>query len=533
MNVGLTHVPFGRDSLHRYNTADKITIQQTFDNCRMVKQNTLQIDINSISYDDLFSYNFGYYQFDSTAKKFYFFVLDIEYINDITASIDIEIDWFTTDFKPTLLAPSFVERIHPSNYDDDFTQIAEGLNYEPKQYNIYEFINHTIDKYVIGVTHAIPENELVDVGKMGETTTPFVAWHDIPKLCGIPQGCVYYYLDSIDECITVYQNAVNFGYTSAVTGVYGVTSEIVGQDYKLGKGVWYPMGVYIKSTKQEFAPYILNETNELKNVQEKTIELGTAIVDNTGTYIPKYKKCFADEFIEFCVMSPNQTIFYKPSMCLTTENGRYLKFIEYASVDYNMNITIAPTNYGGVARADFSNALSENFAISGQLTADNTTNSILKLITANYRDTVTVAEQGLTGNYSGAVGTVAGDVINSLGYMTGYTHDTTTSITGTTQNAYQLPQIPANSRYFYFGTYGISVTSAKYIDNYFSMYGYAVNRAMQPYLRRESDYNYTYIRGNINLKTYFSNQSREYIQNLFQRGLTIWYENMYQYDVDN
>ena len=86
-----------------------------------------------------------------------------------------------------------------------------------------------------------------------------------------------------------------------------------------------------------------------------------------------------------------------------------------------------------------------------------------------------------------------------------------------------------------FYTMTIKEEYARIIDEYFSMYGYKINRVETPVLRTRTNWNY--IKTNdieiLSLSTPQSNLDE--IKSIFNRGVTVWhsYDNMFSYNLPN
>ena len=518
MIVSLGVAPFGRSDNHRYsNFDDKFISMIDFQNCRLIHTNVLRIDCQIVDIFNVLGY--GYYILDNREKRYYFFITDYNYINDNAVEITIEIDWFTTDYKNIVFEPSFVERIHPISRDADFSQIPENINYAQFQLQQFGFIKHNIDKYLIGCNFGFPPDTLLSYDNIAKISTPFVSWRNCPMLAGVPQGCVFYVLDTIEQVYNVYANAVNFGYTSGVTGIWRVSSDIIGDHTTQATGHYYPYGVSVGNPVQ-FSVNILSETTELIDVSTFEIPKQT----NIENYIPKYNKCHADEFSQIYIQSDTTTVFYNPSQF----NGTSATIKEYASVDNNMNISLVPLGYKGGLHYNFSDGLSVTYAISGVLTADNTQQQINQIASGNFNNTIQTAINGATGNFGGALSTVTNSIFGGLHFLRGGVSTTNTTV-GTASTSYATPQLPFASKFFHYGNYSITEETARKLDKYFSMFGYQVNETMTPYERT----NYTYIKGDINFNGNICDISRQYIKELFSAGVTIWNgAEMYSYEND-
>lgn len=91
----------------------------------------------------------------------------------------------------------------------------------------------------------------------------------------------------------------------------------------------------------------------------------------------------------------------------------------------------------------------------------------------------------------------------------------------------------SNCNTFIFYKMSIKQEYAKIIDDYFTMYGYKVNKLGIPNLRSRENWNYIETR-NINITGNIPNDHLTKIKNIFDKGITLWHnDNVGNYNRTN
>lgn len=571
--VSLGNVPFGVNEPHRYQNIDSHYNESiAMANCRMIKDNTIRMNQ---SFDTISGYGYGYYTPSGSSKRIYFFVVSFDYVNDSCTDITITVDWFSTDYRHISLANSYIERIHPNDFKDSFPNISEGLSFGEEKYTFQDSKEITYNStYIIGVTHDIP-TELIDgVSYLVDIIdgNPFNTVHVAQELCGRVDGCVYYVLDSIEKCMNVYQNAVNFGYSSAVIGIWSVPDEIgksthttkytttpsdileVAKDNisRLAEKVQGKAKSALEKMDNKFEVDILNGTGGL--IPFSGDALKTSKPTTIDGYPPKYAKCFSNDYIRPCLQVANQISIFNYEL-FRDENNIVMNM--YFTNTPNVTMYIAPYDYNGTSGyANFNNAISCDMSISGSLTADNTSREVSNLVfnsifsglhtlTNTAGGLATTFREVASGDTSGinkiqdlykaeeeAKTTLITSAVNGALNIAQQSREIgkTASVLNSGTSNVMLPILPDAERNVHIGYVSYRADDIKRLDCFFSRYGYRFEKFGVPNLRST----YTFIKGDINFTGDISTVSRAYIKNLFSNGLTIWNDNaMYTYDVNN
>lgn len=556
-NVYLGNVDFGINDMHRYNDIDSAFISVlAIENARMIKDNLIRVNA---PFDVTNRLGYGYYTPNGSQKRFYFFIIGTNYINDNCVEIAISIDWFSTDFRKIEFKNSFVQRIHPLNFSDKFPNISEPLLFGEEKFTFESRQDITYNNtYIIGVTHDIPTTLIADIDYVIKNVKSniFYTVHTAKELSGRVDGVVYYVLDSIDKCMNVYQNAINFGYSSSITGIWSVPDFIKQNttDYTLVLNTF--IDVAVETVK------VLNSSNGLVPAFQSAVS--TQKPTTIDGYTPKYSKCFSNEYIKPCIQIGDQICVYNYEL-FGDENN--IIFNCLCTNTPNVTLYVVPYNYNGANNySNFNNAISIDLSISGSLTSDNSSREINNLISNSLFSALhnlvgfgsNIINNNVQSNFNklktdGGVQETFEDFYNSevsknenlvmnalqLGknaingglniVQSAREIGKSASTILTSGSASPISMLPDTERAIHVGYVSYRYDDIKRLDQYFSYYGYEIDSFITPYLRDT----YTFIRGDINFTGDISSVSRNYIKNLFANGLTIWNsQSIYKYDVE-
>lgn len=573
MTVTIGSVPFGVETPHRYSAGSfSMAVSGTFSNCRMIKNNVISIPTNgTITYDTLMKLNYGTYS-KGGGNSYYFFILNANYVNEQTVEIYIGIDWWTTVMENGGISykDSYVHRIHPKSKTENLADIpdtVENISFsERTNINVHQIAVWGVNKefqYVVGVTNMIPTERLfgntekqprLDVYNL----SPFPSLQNsgVTICCGITQGCGYYILNEISDVKNVLANAVDYGYTSSITGVWTVPAGIYSGDtsevelvYYGGKSDENPN----EAKLQKFTVTMLNSTNQVK-------AYGSPIDINVVPSSGYYSKCFTGQFRSVRVQSLGVIRDFNPQL-LPISNGS-ARFYKYIDKSPDVHLYVTPGEYAGTytgSAHNFFECVDIPLAMQGSLSADNT-NNFYRQARINFSNGVlsqtantlfndiaqpsSYSPSGVSDVFSQSLEATAlkgaGDIAvktgksllnavvsNGIDYIT-HTRQVDngcSSVIGTGVSVLSL-QLPSDTNGINISVYTINDNDLERLNKYFSMWGYNYSQKMTPYERD----NYTFIQGDINFDGNMNNEARSYIKNLFSNGITIWKTAMYSYD---
>lgn len=547
----------------------------------------------------------------NSAKIFYCFVDNIEYINENVTEIHYTIDIMQTYMFDYTLGECFVEREH-SLTDNLFE------NRIPEDFDANDFTYEKINQFT-------PD-------KTGMRTNYFLLIEYIPKSSYIDYWT--YVLETNPSYITYHwENTGTTGLTTLAEG------EFRNGTYSGGKTLFIPLFL-LNEPIQSPADYhnietlidqmIQNNATIVKMylVPAKLVNLSrnepgvpinyddaftysyssTVSIDrrnyfsftseNTTNYIPKNKKLFNYPYDKLCIVTnygDEQEYFWEDFEQASNPTNTNYNFDVKGVILAEPEIALIPQNYNGLTTAYAFRITLANFpSVSwsedsfARLWSENRTkitNGLIQSAIMAVSKTVKIgALTAATGGAGGiALGTLGGGTalspisgggtfLNSTPLMTASTNATLSNVVSNTNNlgganslqgmigskilshqvaslidAQRKPdtlngtqsgsQIPilSNNNGFSFYRKSIKPYYAKMIDNYFTLYGYAVkdhkvpnvisaNRSqLRPhwnYIKNELTIVLPYTEGNT--KRYVNSDVEEEIQRIFDKGITFW-----------
>lgn len=431
----------------------------------------------SINAENLYDCN--YMMFQNTAfgsRWFYAFITNVQYINNGMSKVEFEIDEFQTWFLDCTLRESFVVREH-------IASDTVGNNIVPEQIDLGE--------YVVNASQSS--------GKMTSLAIVIASTKnaDGTYTRGSTYGGIYSgaKLNSFTGGVSASGYANNF-----IESVEETPDAIVGIAM--------------------IPEFLITNTLESPNVEKISISKRQSSVNG---YTPKNKKLltYPYNFLYVTNLSGSAGVFpyeyFGDSTCEFRLSG-----------DYSLSPTVVcyPVNYKGV----FYN-YDEMLSISGFPICSYSIDTYKQWLAQNanilaFRTASSVVSSISGGNVIGASSSIA-ETINT-GYI----------------SSIQPPQVQgsqANSgmcamglKDFYFMNKSINSQTARVIDDYFDMFGYATHRVKAPNINSRPYWNYVETR-DCNIIGSVPSDALKTIKTAFNRGITFWKngDNVGNYSLNN
>ena len=457
-------------------------------------------DANAPRFEDLLQYNYCMYKNDSYKDKwFYAFITDINYINDGMSEITIDTDAFQTWQFDINYMNSFIEREHVSND-------TIGLHTIPENVELGEFIINSVEE--------IDEraNDLFIC--MGLSRYPSnIPLDSNDRVYGkIYSGLLYLLFDSASDCSKMIKAMDKLGYADDIFTIFTIPTSL-----SFSNNWW--TGDLGNQQNIKFA--IAKTSNEATSmVANKDITINTSI----DSYIPKNNKLFTYPYNYLYITnnSGNDTIFKYEDFTNNTPKFNVDGIISTGcSIKlYPLNYKKADTsvwktkcyNYGMIGNKyptcswksdSYTNWLTQN---SVNLALDTASNLIGAGVAAKEKDAM-----AMTNSIMGIANSIA-QVYNA--------HFIPNQAKGNTNGG----DITCSNEMMGFTAYKMSVRNeyAKIIDDYFTMYGYKVNRLATPNIHKRS--NWDFIKCiDVNLEGNIPEKDLTKIRDLFNNGCTFWH----------
>ena len=471
-------------------------------------------------FDDIRNYNYCMYRnVNYTNKWFYCFIENMQYINDNVTEIKLKQDvWQTWQFSVTF-KDSYVIRHHVSNDEVGAHTIPEGLEYGEYVVNSRENVGtaSTMNDcyFVVSVTELI--------GSM------YNLWGSSSRIYnGLPQG-TYLLAMAGDSYTEKYDNLKNLvrsydaaGKSNAIMTMYVVPTSIV----NVGVPITFPADA--AGVKYSFSVHKLSSSTAVKTIMSKSISRNTTI----DGYTPKNNKCFCAPY-NYLMISNNggSDITY----AWEDFSGSSAEFTMRAIVNEGCDVKLTPSNY---KRTDLSGGY--DWSVSLQKFPSISWSSDFYLNWQAYNSKHLEIQTNLAMAKS-AVGTIGSVVSGNFGSAIGGLADIA-SIAENQQHQITVAEMTpdtakgnSNTGDFNF-TVGKTVFTAykmsckaeyiRTIDNFFSMFGYKVNRLMVPNMYNRRYWNYVKT-GQCNVlanDNHIPQSDIEEIKSLFNNGITLWHD---------
>lgn len=471
---------------------------------------------DNLRYEDLLQYNYCMYKNDSYKDKwFYAFITECTYVNDGLTTLKIETDVFQTWQFDITYMNSFIEREHVSDDTIGLHTIPEGIETGEYIVNASGAVSTNLDTtplICIGVSY-LPDN------------TPFMTNN---RMYGGVFSGVYYVLFKFTESAAKFVQAFSdIGHADDIVNVFMIPIVIANVDYDNG----WSTGNLGNQTGINFK--VLPNTPAITGTTDFVIPVATEVSitkpSSLNGYSPK-----------------NNKLFCYPYNCLSITNNvgtqAEFRYEDFTNGNPKFNIVAVPSPscsgwlYPVNYKLDTTSKSGYNWGLSigkypqGSCNSDMYTNWMTQNgvnimgIKLNASETQILA--GATQALIGGAGLDTENIGGGLGKMF-----------GAIQTQYKASMIPNQIQgqvnagdigYAYnkmsptYYKMSIRYEYAKMIDDFFTMYGYKVNRLGSINIHKRS--NWDYIKCiNVNLEGAIPESDLNKIRTLFNNGCTFWH----------
>ena len=481
-------------------------IEHTFDNYTYIKKdNVIQVGANI---DKIIDCNYLFYKNIGFTNKWYFcFITNMEYVNENCTRITFETDCYQTWLFQIEYKQSFVEREH---VNDD----SVGLHTVPENLETGDYISCKLQP----TFYSIPETCFV-VATTEQVTGSYTFTNQL-----LPTGLYYYGLTTLQGIKDLIKLVDKDGRGDTVNSVF-----VTLKDFFTSWGTATDIDGQI-STSVRF-----DYSNQVE--VDKVNYLG-------NDYIPKNKKLltFPYSFLQVSNHS-GQIINYN------WENFNLLKIADDGKIKFDIKGTITP---GGSMKAypiNYNNMLNDyddNIVIGklpiGAYNNDVYTNWLtqngvnigLNVVSSGLQVASGIGMMATGGGALAGAGNIASgalSIANTLGSV--YQHSLIPDSVSGNVNCGDV-NFTLGLTNLEFKRMSIKEEYARIIDNYFSMFGYKINRVKVPNITGRSNWNYVKTI-NCNFDGNIPQTDLNIIRAMFNNGVTLWHNptTMYNYSNSN
>lgn len=487
------------------------------------KDSYIRVDKNI---DDIFEYNYVMYRNESyTDKWFYAFIERMEYINDRCTYIYIKTDTFQTWQFDLNYKQTFVEREHVNDDSIGANTIIEGIEYGDYQIvdanytTLFEGGDTYDDWLVCFAVTRFPHN----IASINEETSTigsvfsslhFFAVHD---------------MNQARLCINEYNNDSSTT-ADAIVNVYMIPRCCVNIDMStsnLADGQT-PTNIGTTSSIYAYPIYDSWQSDRSYYIQQPDRLAGNYIPRNNKLFVYPYSYFYATNKVgeevefrweDFPTVNGVKRVYYKKIVVPSTSVSAKIYFTNYkgwtddtyATRLYNYGI-----NFGKVPVCAWTTDYYTNWL------TQNGINFATDVFTGVMGGLLSGVGSAVSGNPVG-MGQGIVSTIGAVGHAMGQIQQVKTTppqAKGDVSSGDVIFAYAKNTITFY--QMSIRPEMARIVDNYFTMFGYKVNRVKVPNVTGRENWNYVktidcYIEADI------PQEDLQDIKNMFNNGLTIWH----------
>lgn len=504
---------------------------------------------------------------DTSNKWYYAFITRCEYINEGRTDVYMMIDVYQTYYLDCKFNPSFIEREHCLDNPTSWT-LDEGLEIG-SDYDIMSVNRYHSSEYayiVFATSEAIHFKDRTSNIKSADRTTVLgtvtpLHYYIIPieldtmKLVKMYDSKDFDSLDDYFNALFKDEKNVNKVQFMYITENIGIRNNPKDPDGDIGNGL---MIRYIEFEEESLAGGTIVRRLPIITVSKITkfekLVIKTGSSKYGGLREPTNQKLYTHPFTIYELSDSKGNIFpFKQEYWNAVDYGSGLNYqltsfgsigteqhIMYTVDGYNAKTS--PLLYSAEQQFGIVNRDSNNVPIISDYTATMLQSS-RNAITQTYANNDTqlssnmfsvasgAASQSPTNPISGVVGAMDGSQKALVSH-----HMTEANLNAKMQDAQNMPPTVTkmgNSNAFDFGYKNNGVTLIKKqikkshfdrVDDYFTKYGYKVNRLKLPNLETRPSFNYVKT-VNCNLKGTCNNDILLSLKNIFDSGVTLWHAN--------
>lgn len=447
--------------------------------------------------------NYLFFRNRESGKFYYYFINNIEYVNDSTVELFLELDVIQTYFFDFDLLPCFVERQHVDSDGVGENTIDEGL--EMGHYT--ENSRHDLDAITAENGYCILVASTITLNGTSAATT-------------------------VDSFAGMYSNVFSGLSVWAISpGDWAKWSNQLENLSDWGKidgivSMWmYPKALVTLGGENTWSDGVLAKVvSDVKPLTHSTSKPST--VDG---YKPKNNKLFCYPY-SYLYMTNNEgnaaTLRYERFTGNPSFNVR-------GSIDPKGGVHVYPTNYNGA-----SEAWDEGLTVGAFPTCAWDSDTYKVWLAQNENQQNLALTNGKIGVAAGAVAGVAsavtGNIAGAVGGIATAAHGAN-QIAGIMAQRQDMAVVPPQAC----GTFSSSVNTANHkhtvtfinrcitaefartIDEYFNMYGYKINRVKVPNIKARKAYTYIKTIG-CHVAANMCNEDTVKIESIFDNGITFW-----------
>lgn len=465
------------------------TIQKSYSNYTYVKKdNYIQVSDNI---DTIIGCNYLFYKNTGFTNKIYYcFITRMEYINENCTRIYFETDVFQTWLFQLEYEKSFVEREHVNDDTVGLHTVPEGLETGEYVCNHSDYYDGLDDLcYVIQCTEWSSGNNPPLATNFG----------------GVYMAGGAYYTDNITVFVNILEAFANAGRSDAIYNCYVIPKLLINYPTGTITNNQYPgQSIPVDDYKIINKPSTLDTYQPINNKLKTFPYMYLLVSNNNGSSnVYHYERFHEQEYLGHCDFEIKGVPVVGGS-------------VKLVPMDYD-------SGYGeenGLIGGKFPTLNWSDDEYTNWLT-QNSVNLGLGVVSAGLNIIggagMMIAGAGVSGAGSVVNGSLA--IANQLGQI--YEHSLVQHSARGNTNGGDI-NVCSQHNGFYFYQMSIKKEYAQIIDNYFSMFGYKVNRVKIPNITGRTNWNYVKTI-NCNFDGEIPQTDLQIIKRMFDNGVTLWH----------
>lgn len=481
-------------------------IEHTFDNYTYIKKdNVVKVGANI---DEIIDCNYLFYKNTGFTNKWYFcFITNMEYVSENCTQITFETDCYQTWLFQIEYKQTFVEREH---VNDD----TVGLHTVPENLETGDYISCKLQPSF----YSIPETCFV-VATTEQITESYATFNQL-----LPIGLYYYGLTTLKGIQDLIKSLDEKGKGDTVNSVFVTLKDffyswgtMTGVDGQISSSIRFDYSNQIEVNKVNY----LGNDYVPKNNKLLTFPYSFLQVSNHSGQIVNYNW----ENFNLLDIASDGKIKFNIKGTITPGGSMKAYPINYNNIlnDYDDNIVIGKLPIGAYNNDVYTNWLTQNGVNIG-----------LNVVSSGLQVASGVGMMATGGGALAGAGNVASGVLsiaNTLGSV--YQHSLIPDSVSGNVNCGDV-NFTLGLTNLEFKRMSIKNEYARIIDNYFSMFGYKINRVKVPNITGRSNWNYVKTI-DCNFDGDIPQTDLNIIKTMFNNGVTLWHNptTMYNYGNSN
>lgn len=494
------------------------------ENYSFIRENENQISVQ-VPYDVCLQSNYLAFQNTDYSNKWFFaFVKDVKYTSDKTTTITYDVDVFSTWFNSITVKPSFIEREH---VNDD----TVGLHTVPEGLETGELINST----AINLTDESSSQIVFQV--IYDNTFPDLNY----QYGGVFSGTCF--------LIFTIPNAIKYIKAMNRSGLKDYIVSIFMYHGNISSSETYSI------TDVDYGEIEYKVVTPSSNAKTENFVILSSKPSKLGNYTPKNKKLLT---YPFCYLLANNNVGGTKAYKYENFGQDGVVFVRYSTPTIGGSVYYAPRNYKYDDKTESNANLSEGFAGAKFPTCSWVSDSYTNWLTQ------TSVNRSFTFGKD-AFGTIGGVGVTALGAMTGNPALIATGVAGLSsgisntlsdiidnvkqKQEHQIAPMELsgneslgdvmyalNRSLPQFYQMFIKEEYARIIDDFFSRFGYQINRVKTPNITGRRYWNFVKIGSGEDIGNgTVPNKFKDVLNQIFRSGTTIWHshDNIGNFNLNN